>query len=51
MGVRRRGIPVTGLHTRLPSFGLHDGGGALRAAIIHYVVDTCTGYNDLVWLV
>ena len=41
-------VKVGIVHGSLPSFRLHGGGGALRAAITHYKADRrVTGYNEL----
>ena len=41
-------VEVGIVHGSLPSFRLHGGGGALRAAIIHYEANSRgTGYNEV----
>ena len=41
-------VEVGIVHGSLPSFRLHGGGGALRAAIIHYAANSRgTGYNEV----
>jgi hypothetical protein len=41
-------VEVGIVHGSLPSFRLHGGGGALRAAIIHYEANSrVTGYNEV----
>ena len=47
-GVKECVVKVGIVHDSLPSFRLHGGGGALRAAITHYKADRrFTGYNEL----
>ena len=41
-------VEVGIVHGSLPSFRLHDGGGALCAAITHYKANShVTGYSEL----